>query len=133
MDQEIIHKVYDLIDEIKSLDVYLKMQELVLKINQDKELQEQIQQFNQIKNKYSMVKKYGDYHPDLDQVKTALSQAKKALYLNPDVKAYKECEQTIQELLNQISSKLGQAVSKYVPIPNEMGLLQKAKGDLSGR
>jgi cell fate (sporulation/competence/biofilm development) regulator YlbF (YheA/YmcA/DUF963 family) len=55
------------------------------------------------------------------------------LFNVPEIKALKQYEKELQALLDHVSREIGLSISKHVPIPNEIGLIQKVKGDTSGR
>jgi cell fate (sporulation/competence/biofilm development) regulator YlbF (YheA/YmcA/DUF963 family) len=133
MNQDVINKVYDLIDEIKSLESYQKRQEIIRLIDNNHHIKDKIEAFNQAKESYLEAKKYGSYHPDLEQYKLKLSQTKELLFNVPEIKALKQYEKELQALLDHVSREIGLSISKHVPIPNEIGLIQKVKGDTSGR
>ncbi len=125
METSWVNKTYELIDEIKSLKQYKRLQELHQYIEQNPQLQQLISGFNQAKLQYDEVSKYGKYHPDLKEVQLRLKDVKENLYTNDIIKEYKELEQYIQKQLNGISKALAQSVSKKIKHPNSLGLINK--------
>lgn len=125
MKQEIIEKTYELVDEIKGSEDYKKLQKLHKIIDTNSEIKELINIFKKYNDKYEEVSKYGKYHPDLKKVQKQFSEAKTNLYSNKLVKEYKELENRIQKILDNISKELAIGVSKKIKHPNELGLINK--------
>ena len=131
MNQEQINKVYELIDEIKESKDYIELVKLNKRINESNDIQEKQANFLKYREKYTDAKKYGKYHPDLSKIQNEFSKAKEALYNIDEIKQYKACEKNLQKMLDQISIELGQAISSFIPVPNELGLVSKKKDDLN--
>ena len=127
MNTDILQKTYDLVDEIKALEVYKELLKLNKIINEDQTILHLVEAFNKQKNKYEEAKKYGKYHPDLKQIQLNLQVAKENLYNNDIIVSYKKCEKEIQSLLNNISKELATTISSKINHPNELGLIQKHK------
>lgn len=125
MNNRILENTYELIDEIKSNDIYIRLLELKVIIDKDDELNKLIQDFNKVKLKYEEVTKYGKYHPDLKKVQLELAKTKELLYSNEKIKEYKDLEKKLQSLLDEISSEIAQTVSSKIKHPNEIGLINK--------
>ena len=125
MNNEIIDKTYDLIDEIKSEVTYKRLLELKKFIDTDEFLNELIKAFNKVKLTYEEVAKYGKYHPDLKKVQLELSSIKEELYSNVFIKEYKMLEKKLQSKLDEISSEIATSVSSKIKHPNEIGLINK--------
>lgn len=125
MNQELIMKTYDVIDEIKSSKTYKRMQILYNDINSNEMIIEFVKEFNKAKIKFEETSKYGKYHPDLKDAQKNLLVAKEKLYTNDIVKEYKACEKEIQSILNSISKDIAQAVSYKIKHPNDLGLVNK--------
>lgn len=125
MNNEIIDKTYDLIDEIKSEVTYKRLLELKKFIDTDEFLNELIKAFNKVKLTYEEVAKYGKYHPDLKKVQLELSSIKEELYSNVVIKEYKMLEKKLQSKLDEISSEIATSVSSKIKHPNEIGLINK--------
>lgn len=125
MESKILDKTYELIDEIKSKKEYKRLVELSAIINKDEEIQHLIKEFNKAKEKYEEVSKYGKYHPDLKKVQLNLKDKKETLYGNGIIEEYKSLEKQIQKDLDDISTKISEAVSEKIKHPNEIGLINK--------
>lgn len=125
MNTDLMNKTYDLVDEIKSSEIYKRLIELHKIINKDEDIIKLIEHFKKQKVKLEEASKYGKYHPDLKQIQLNLKEAKENLYNNDIIKEYKQCEKEIQKILNNISKELAKAVSSKIKHPNELGLVNK--------
>lgn len=125
MKQETLDLTYQVIDEIKQSEDYIRLQELHQIIETDSHIIKLIESFNKYKEKYQEVKKYGKYHPDLKQVQAQFAKSKTELYENEIIKEYKELEKRIQQTLDQISTDIANAISNKIKHPNEIGLINK--------
>ncbi len=125
MKENVIHALYDLVDEIKDKKEYHRLVELKKIIETDPLIISQTAAFNKAKTKYYEVTKYGKYHPDLKGVKQELAKAKEALFTNEIVKEYKQLEKEIQKTLNIISKEIAKSISLKVKYPNELGLINQ--------
>lgn len=125
MNDSVLNKVYDLVDEIKTKEEYIRLLELKKIIDQDDLIRILITKFNQAKNKYEEAIKFGKFHPDLKQIQLDLGKAKSELYNNETVSEYKTLEKAIQKMLDDISRRIAQSVSEKIKYPNEIGLINK--------
>ncbi len=125
MEQKLLDAVYNLVDEIKEKKEYIRLLELKKILNTDTEIIELINAFNKDKIKYDEVSKYGKHHPDLKEVRLALTKSKEELFTNTYISEYKQLEKEIQKLLDVISRKIALSVSPKIKHPNEIGLINK--------
>ncbi len=125
MNMDLLNKTYDLVDEIKDLDVYIKLLELHKEMTTSTEIIGLIEMFTKANIKYDEASKYGKHHPDLKQTQLSLQEAKENLYNNDIIKEYKKCEKEIQKILNHISKEIANTVSHKIKHPNELGLVNK--------
>ncbi|MCK5762021.1 MAG: YlbF family regulator [Candidatus Izimaplasma sp.] len=125
MKEKVINLVYELVDEIKNSETYIRLLELKDLMDTDTATIKLITDFNEDKTKYNEVSKYGEYHPDLKEVKIALSKSKEALFANETISEYKKLEKEVQKILDNISRRIARSVSLKVKHPNEMGLINK--------
>ncbi len=129
MNQEIMIKTYDLIDDIKQSDTYIEYIKLDDYIANNTTIQETITAFQKAKKLYEEAKQYGKHHPDLKKRQRQLAQAKEALYGFEEVVRYKKLETALQKQLDHISRTIANAISVHIPHPNELGILQVEKGE----
>lgn len=125
MDANIINQTYELVDEIKENEIYIRLVELKQLIETDPVVVGLVETFNKVKIKYEEVQKYGKYHPDLKKVSLELKDIKETLYTNVIIKEYKQLEKKLQKVLDEVSRTLAQTVSHKIKHPNEMGLINK--------
>lgn len=125
MEQQVIEKVYDVIDEMKQSSSYKRLLVLRQQIEESDAIQEKVNAFQQWNDAYNDVKKYGKYHPDLQQTRSRFRHAKQTLYEDPIVAEYKQLEQAIQQQLDSISMQIAHAISLKIKHPNELGILNR--------
>ncbi|PKK99905.1 MAG: hypothetical protein CVV56_08890 [Tenericutes bacterium HGW-Tenericutes-1] len=108
---QLIDLTYEAVDEIKNLDIYkdyLNAKKAIDKI----ELSPLFEAFNQAKQQFDSVSKYGKYHPDYKQATLKLMEAKTALYSTKDYIAYQKANETLNLYLRNISFKITQMLSE---------------------
>jgi cell fate (sporulation/competence/biofilm development) regulator YlbF (YheA/YmcA/DUF963 family) len=125
MNDKILEKTYQVIDEIKDTIEYNRMVELNQIMKQDEDIQLLLISFNKIKVKYDEVAKYGKYHPDLKKVQLELAATKEKVFTNEIISEYKQLEKEMQKRLDYISSSIAKSVSSKIKHPNEIGLINK--------
>lgn len=108
LNEIILDALYALIDEIKSSELYIKYKNLE-KIILSKYPNE-INSFNNLKEKYQNALEYGKYYPGLDEIKNEFLDAKNDLYLKEEMLEYKKCELEIELKLKEISLKLSKTI-----------------------
>lgn len=86
-------------------------------LNHDQEAQDLIKRFVKIKERYEEVQRFGRYHPDYQEVMTETRHLKRDVDLHPTIHSFKKAENQLQELLDEVSVLVGQAVSEYVKVP----------------
>ena len=125
MKDNVLNKVYDLVDEIKSRKEYIRLLELKKIMENDPLIVNLINDFNKCKVKFEEVSKYGKHHPDLKKVQLELASIKTKVFTNEIIVEYKKLEKEIQKILDDVSRKIAQSVSPKIKYPNEMGLINK--------
>jgi cell fate (sporulation/competence/biofilm development) regulator YlbF (YheA/YmcA/DUF963 family) len=125
MKDTVLNTVYDLVDEIKSKEEYIRLLELKKILENDPFIINLLNEFNKCKIKFEEVSKYGKYHPDLKQVQIELAKIKTEVFTNEIISEYKLLEKHIQKILDDISRQIAQSVSPKIKYPNEMGLINK--------
>ena len=125
MKDTVLNLVYDLVDEIKSKDEYIRLLELKQILDNDPIISNLIIEFNKTKIKFEEVSKYGKHHPDLKQVQIELALIKTKVFTNEVISEYKKLEKEIQKILDDVSRQIAQSVSPKIKYPNEIGLINK--------
>jgi len=98
------------------------MQEYIYKrneLNQDKEAQDLIQRFNDLKSHYEDVQRFGRYHPDYNKIMTDVRSAKRKMDMHPTVSAFKIAERSLQKLLDDISEHIAAGASEQIMVPKD--------------
>lgn len=86
-------------------------------VREDREAQQLIKAFNDIKDKYEEVQRFGKYHPDYQSVSRETRELKRKVDLHDTIYAFKQAEKSVQELLDEISVLVGRAVSEHIKVP----------------
>ena len=114
---EIMDQAERLAQEIIQSEVGLHYLDSLRKMNLDPVAQEKIQTFNSMKDSYEEVQRFGRYHPDYKTVTKATREAKREMDLHPSIIVYKQAENSLQQLLDEISMLIGHSVSPHIKVP----------------
>ncbi|WP_026692155.1 YlbF family regulator [Peribacillus kribbensis] len=87
------------------------------KVQADKLAQEKIRKFTAIKELYEEVQRFGKYHPDYSEISLKARQLKREMDVHPTIAEYKFAETELQNLLDEVSMRVGSAVSKHIKVP----------------
>ncbi|MGK9429311.1 YlbF family regulator [Bacillus atrophaeus] len=87
------------------------------RLQQDEEAGRIIRSFMDIKDKYEDVQRFGKYHPDYREISRKMREIKRELDLNDKVADFKKAETELQSILDEVSIKLGTAVSEHIKVP----------------
>lgn len=94
-------------------------QEAKIALDHDREAQQLIKRFTDIKEHYQDVQRFGRYHPDYNQIMKNVRSAKREMDMNDKVAAFKIAERKIQNLLDEVSSYIALSVSKDIKAPKD--------------
>ncbi|WP_096154755.1 MULTISPECIES: YlbF family regulator [Bacillus] len=98
-------------------DIYEDYLRCLYNLRTNKEAMEIVSKFVAIKEKHEEVQRFGKYHPDYRLITKETRDIKRTLDLNETVATFKEAENAIQKLLDEISVLLGRAVSEHIKVP----------------
>ena len=87
------------------------------KVKNDKLAQQKMNKFVALKDLYEEVQRFGKYHPEYKRVNTEIRVAKREMDLHPTIADFKRAETDLQTVLDEISLKLGKAVSEQIKVP----------------
>ncbi|WP_409292082.1 YlbF family regulator [Peribacillus sp. SCS-37] len=87
------------------------------KMQADRSAQRKIQEFLDIKDLYEEVQRFGKYHPDYREVSLKARQLKRDMDLHPSIADFKMAETELQTLLDEVSVRVGKAVSSHIKVP----------------
>lgn len=88
-------------------------------LTQNKEAQELIKAFNDIKEHYEDVERFGRYHPDYQSIMKKVRSTKRAMDMHEAVATYKVAERNLQLLLDEISECIAFSVSDQIKVPKD--------------
>jgi len=120
LDNDVINKVYDLIDEIKSHQTYVDMKDAKAAIDASREVRALSEHFKKAEQAYNNAKQYGKHHPDFERYKNTFQRASRDLFSHPLVKKYKANERALNQLLEHISEQLAQSVSSTIKVDKDL-------------
>lgn len=99
---------HNIAKEIMDSNEFKELMNVKAEIN--KNIPNLLEKFKIAKDKYALVSKYGNYHPDYKKALIELKEVKEELYTNPLVIKYKELEKKIQEKLNEVANELSEVL-----------------------
>lgn len=114
---DVLFKANELTEMLLQSEAFLQYRELQQQLREDKEAQRLIKQFNEWKERYEEVERFGVYHPDYKMVSTEVRQAKRTLDLHEVVANFKKAELELEEWLNEVSRLIASAVSASIKVP----------------
>ena len=87
------------------------------KLKNDKLAQQKMKKFVALKDLYEEVQRFGKYHPEYKRVNIEIREAKRDMDLHPTIAEFKRAETDLQTVLDEISLKIGRAVSEQIKVP----------------
>ncbi|OEH93925.1 YlbF family regulator [Bacillus solimangrovi] len=113
-------------------DLFQQYVECKHTLAQDKEAQRLIQAFNREKELYEDVQRFGRYHPDYHKVTKSVRIMKREVDMHEAVANFKKAERQLQDLLDEVSTFIGQSVSEFIKVPKGNPHFQSGCGCSSG-
>jgi cell fate (sporulation/competence/biofilm development) regulator YlbF (YheA/YmcA/DUF963 family) len=115
---ELVEYAEELAQMVLESDIVEQYQICLYKLQTNKETQEKINRFVNLKELYEEVQRFGKYHPDYKRVMSQIREYKRDMDLDPHVAEFKLAENDLQSLLDEISMLVGGAVSKQIKVPS---------------
>ena len=112
----ILDEIENLSDMIVQSDVYQTYQYAKENLENDDEAHLLYQAFLKSKDQYDDVMRFGKYHPDYKRIMMETRQRKRAYEMLPVVMEYKTKEVALQDLIDEVLTKIAFAVSENVKI-----------------
>ena len=112
----ILDEIENLSDMIVQSDVYQTYQYAKDNLENDDEAHLLYQAFLKSKYQYDDVMRFGKYHPDYKRIMMETRQRKRAYEMLPVVMEYKTKEVALQDLIDEVLTKIAFAVSENVKI-----------------
>lgn len=85
----------------------------------NKEAQNLIKDFTNIKDQYDDVQRFGHYHPDYHEIMKNVRSTKRKMDMNYYVADYKLAERNLQRFLDDVSEHIARSVSEQVMVPRD--------------
>ncbi|MFS0574372.1 YlbF family regulator [Sporosarcina sp. 179-K 3D1 HS] len=114
---DIIEQADELADMLLHSEVVAAYHHAYERVYSDANLVQSIRKFNEMKERYEEVQRFGRYHPDYHIVMKAIRQQKRELDLNEQVAALRLAENDIQQVLDEIGVYIARSVSEAVKVP----------------
>jgi len=114
---EILDEAEELGQIILQSEEMKKYEQAKQSLDEDEEAQMRIQAFNDIKEHYEDVQRFGRYHPDYNQIMRDVRKVKREMDMNEKVAQFKVAERQLQGLLDEICSILASNVSEQIKSP----------------
>ena len=114
---QIVENAEQLAHMVLQSDLYEEYMRCLYNLRTNLEAMELVSQFVAMKEKYEEVQRFGKYHPDYREITKETRDIKRSLDLNETVVAFKNAENAIQKLLDEISVLVGKAVSEHIKVP----------------
>lgn len=112
----ILDEIENLSDMIVQSEVYQNYQYAKENLENDDEAHLLYQAFLKSKDQYDDVMRFGKYHPDYKRIMMETRQRKRAYEMLPVVMEYKTKEVVLQNLIDEVLTKIAFAVSENVKI-----------------
>lgn len=113
---DILDDIEDISDMIVQSDIYVSYRRAKMQLDADDEASLLYQAFLKVKDKYDEVMRFGKYHPDYKDIMLETRKRKRAYEMLPVVMEYKAKEVALQNLIDEVMSKIAFAVSEHVKI-----------------
>ena len=114
---EIIEKAEELAKLIMQSEIGEKYFFHLNKLKNDALAQQKMNKFIGLKDLYEDVQRFGKYHPEYKKINLEIREAKRAMDLHPTIADFKRAEMDLQTILDEISMKIGRAVSPHIKVP----------------
>ncbi|MFD2443398.1 YlbF family regulator [Bacillus sp. CGMCC 1.16607] len=122
----------ELAEWIIQSDIVEQYQISLYKLRANKESQRKITAFNRLKDRYEEVQRFGKYHPDYKVIMTQIRDVKREMDLDDHVAEFKQAENDLQRLLDEVSMIVGKSVSEHVKVPTGNPFFDSSSGCSGG-
>lgn len=120
----------DHIDELSQMirqsTLFYEYKQAKLAIERDEKLQDKIDQFVQMKERYEEVQRFGHYHPDFHTVMKEIREQKRQLDKEEKIARFQRAEEEMQLLLDEVTVKIAAAVSPAVKVDSGNPFFQQS-------
>lgn len=120
---DVLDRAEELGEMILQSDVMEAYKESRKVLKENKESQQLIKAFTDVKTHYEDVQRFGRYHPDYNEIMKNVRSVKRAMDMNENVALFKVAERNLQKLLDDISEYIATSVSADIKAPKDGALL----------
>lgn len=120
---DVLDRSEELGEMILQSDVMEAYKESRKVLKENKESQQLIKAFTDVKTHYEDVQRFGRYHPDYNEIMKNVRSVKRAMDMNENVALFKVAERNLQKLLDDISEYIATSVSADIKAPKDGALL----------
>jgi cell fate (sporulation/competence/biofilm development) regulator YlbF (YheA/YmcA/DUF963 family) len=111
------HELGTQINQSNQVAQYLKLKQ---KVQNDAEAQLMLKAFQKVKEEFEETKRFGIFHPNYHGAKEKMASFQEQLNNHPLIGGYLQAEETVEQLLYQVSYVVARSVSDEVKVPNEL-------------
>lgn len=115
------HELSTMINQSREVSDYLLAKR---QMEADTEAQRLLALFEKKKEQYEDVQRFGKYHPDYNHISKEVRELKRTIELMDSVQAFKRAEDSLDELLYQVSRTIADAVSDSIKVPSNNPFLE---------
>lgn len=116
---DILDQTDQLTEMILESEVMKEYQRTYKTLQNDEEAQLLIKKFNDIKEHYEDVQRFGRYHPDYNEIMKNVRSSKRKMDMNQSVARFKVAERQLQRFLDEISEYIANSVSEHIIVPKD--------------
>lgn len=125
---EVMERAHQIGEQLMGSEEMKRYLELRKQMDQDHEAMASIASFNQMKEAYEEVQRFGKYHPDYNKVTREIRQKKREMEKIASIAAFKQAEDALDELLYRVSRTIADAVSDNIKVPSNNPLYEMMGG-----
>ncbi|USK61098.1 YlbF family regulator [Peribacillus asahii] len=129
---EIVQKAEALAELVMQSEIGENYFAHLYKLKNDQLAQQKIKKFGALKDLYEEVQRFGKYHPEYKRVNMDIREAKRDMDLHPTIVDFKRAEMDLQTVLDEISMKIGRAVSPQIKVPTGNPFFDSGSGCSGG-
>ena len=107
----ILEKAEQLANMILQSEIADDYRYCLYKVKNNKETQRKFREFVKNKREYEEVKRFGKYHPDNKKISKEIREVKREMDLDENIAQFRQAENNLQNLLDEVSVLVGHAVS----------------------
>jgi cell fate (sporulation/competence/biofilm development) regulator YlbF (YheA/YmcA/DUF963 family) len=124
---DLLLEAYDLADAINESEEVRRYLAAKRRIQEDKQAQRLIREFQRKKELFDDAQRFGHFHPDYHKAKEEAEAFLRRMRENPVIGEYMEAEEQLDELLGEVSRIIAHSVSDRIKVPvNDPRELRKA-------